>query len=98
MQQAKDITSKIISKKDFRKEEVEPGTLAEKFCKFFYPWNEKRFIKCTGGYVCIAPPYTQPGDQICILLGCNTPMVLRQSKHGKFQVVGQCFVLGFNDG
>ncbi|KAI3316664.1 HET-domain-containing protein [Xylariaceae sp. AK1471] len=60
--------------------------------------SNKRFVKCTGGYVGIAPPAAQAGDEVCVLLGCDAPMLLRSLATGGYLVVGECFVEGLSMG
>ncbi|KAI0191333.1 HET-domain-containing protein [Astrocystis sublimbata] len=60
--------------------------------------GDKRFIECTDGYIGIAPPSTQAGDEVCVLLGCDAPMVLRSLGSGRYLVVGECFVEGLSMG
>ena len=38
---------------------------------------------------------TRPGDQICVILGCDAPMVLRATGLGTYEVVGSAFLHGF---
>ncbi|KAH8648618.1 heterokaryon incompatibility protein-domain-containing protein [Xylariales sp. PMI_506] len=45
---------------------------------------------------CHVSPET--GDQICVLLGCLYPLILRETRHGCYRVVGECQVAGFMDG
>ena len=45
----------------------------------------------------LATPKAQPGDLICVLLGCSYPVVLRREKH-MFRVVGAAFVDGYMKG
>ncbi|KAH6647147.1 hypothetical protein BKA67DRAFT_540600 [Truncatella angustata] len=40
----------------------------------------------------LVPRSSQNGDIICVILGCNMPMVLRPHGNGRFTLVGQCFV------
>src|SRR3569833_1481787 len=50
-------------------------------------------------YLGLAPPSTLPGDEICVVLGCSLPMVLRPlGADGHYQVIGPCYVCGLNDG
>ncbi|KAI1738100.1 HET-domain-containing protein [Xylaria scruposa] len=60
--------------------------------------TNKQFVNCAGGYVGIAPPSAQVGDKICVLLGCDAPMLLRPLESGEFLVVGECFVEGLSMG
>lgn len=57
----------------------------------------KKFIVCEDGHIGLTPPATEPGDQVCTVLGCNVLLMLRPTADG-FIVVGPCFVLGFTDG
>lgn len=57
----------------------------------------KSFVRCTGGYVGVAPPSTQVGDEIFVVVGCQQPLVLRRkTSHGphRYSVVGECYVEG----
>ncbi|KAI0871948.1 HET-domain-containing protein [Hypoxylon argillaceum] len=60
--------------------------------------SNKQFVKCTNGYIGIAPPSAQVGDEVCVLLGCDAPMLLRPLGSGGFLVVGECFVEGLSMG
>jgi hypothetical protein len=45
------------------------------------------------GYLGTAPSRAQKGDLVCILFGCNVPVVLRQRIHKEtFEFVGECYV------
>jgi hypothetical protein len=50
------------------------------------------------GYIGLAPVETRVGDIICVLLGCDVPMVLRPIGPGKFSLVGECYCDGVMDG
>ena len=49
------------------------------------------------GYLGAGPPGLREGDQICVLLGCTTPLVVRRVED-HYVVVGACFVWGLMDG
>lgn len=57
-----------------------------------------QILKTTDGQFAVAPPQAQPGDQICVLLGCENPMILRPAQDGKFLVVSSCFMQNVNGG
>jgi hypothetical protein len=82
-----------ISDRDFGRSA--PGNLA---LRCMLPISGKKFIKCDKGYIGIAPPLTQPGDQVCVLLGCKAPMILRPMEDGSFILVGESFVHGLSKG
>lgn len=57
----------------------------------------RRFFVSMFGFAGLAPRQAQPGDEICILFGCNVPLAIRQNgRHYTF--VGECSVLGLMKG
>lgn len=59
----------------------------------------KQIFHGSDGSIGIAPRFAQINDSICVLLGCNAPMVLRQSGEGAiFRIVGDSYVLGLSEG
>lgn len=53
------------------------------------------------GYIVLAPKCAQPGDQVCVLLGCRSSMLLRPTGSpagSQWQVVGECYVAGLENG
>ena len=55
------------------------------------------------GLVGIGPPYIQPGDLVCIIIGAQTPFLVRKSKSATeqapmYEVVGDCYVHGLMNG
>jgi hypothetical protein len=49
------------------------------------------------GYIGVGPPTVQKGDKICILLGCDIPLIIRPIDN-HYIVVGDCFVYGIMKG
>ncbi len=45
-----------------------------------------------------APHRIDPGDQVCIGLGCQSPLVLRKNEIGDHEVIGECYLHGVMDG
>ncbi|KAL0941989.1 heterokaryon incompatibility protein [Colletotrichum truncatum] len=63
--------------------------------RFFTTKAEKR--------LCIGPALSNKGDKICIIAGCNFPLVLRQIRDEKgqdsaFQLIGEAYVHGIMNG
>ena len=57
----------------------------------------RRLITTDGGYLGLAPAATLPHDKICILPGCNVPLVLRpRGEH--FEIIGECYIHGIMRG
>ncbi|KAL8895005.1 MAG: hypothetical protein Q9207_008337 [Kuettlingeria erythrocarpa] len=50
------------------------------------------------GRLGLAPKATEPGDKICVLLGCESPLVLRSDGSGNHAVVGECYIDGMMSG
>jgi len=49
------------------------------------------------GYIGVAPMNSKAGDEICVLFGCSSPMVIRRERE-KTLLVGSCFTYGMMDG
>jgi Heterokaryon incompatibility protein (HET) len=59
----------------------------------------RRLITTNEGYLGMAPYRVRKGDKICVLLGCNIPLVLRQRKdESSYEVIGECYLHGFMNG
>ncbi|KAK1242546.1 hypothetical protein MKX08_005358 [Trichoderma sp. CBMAI-0020] len=56
------------------------------------------YMETVEGYIGLGPRDCMPGDTICVIPGCNSPVVLRQTRDGNFRLVGSSFVYGLNDG
>ena len=55
------------------------------------------FTTCDGA-MGLAPRVAMPGDEVCVLLGCRTPLILRPNAAECYQVVGECYIDGYMDG
>lgn len=98
-QQSMDFLSTILQPAKNRNPDTSPGSEASKFllnarhfCK------QKSFIETCEGYIGLAPQIAQPGDHVCVLLGCDVPMLLRPAPNLRYQVVGACFIHGLMQG
>jgi len=60
--------------------------------------RNRSFFVTTEGSVGIAPLSARPGDAVCVLLGCWSTILLRQTKDDTYQVVGQLYMPGVNAG
>lgn len=54
----------------------------------------RTFFWTSEGYIGTSVAEPRFGDQVMVLLGCSSPMLLRPARGGH-QVVGQCYVQGF---
>ncbi|KAI1122206.1 heterokaryon incompatibility protein-domain-containing protein [Nemania abortiva] len=50
------------------------------------------------GFIGVAPREAHNGDQICVILGCNVPMLLRHVSEDKYRLVGACYTSGIGRG
>jgi hypothetical protein len=53
----------------------------------------RSFFISSKGYMGLGPLGTQTGDEICVLLGCNQPLLIRRVGD-RHLVVGRCYVYG----
>ncbi|CAM1510676.1 Fc.00g010110.m01.CDS01 [Cosmosporella sp. VM-42] len=60
--------------------------------------EHKQMIETLDGHVGYAPRGIQPGDEICVLLGYNLPVVLRRDGKKNYHLISQCYLHGFMDG
>ncbi|PNP38003.1 hypothetical protein TGAMA5MH_10102 [Trichoderma gamsii] len=56
------------------------------------------YMETEEGYIGLGPRGCKPGDIICVIPGCNSPVVIRETDNGNFRLVGSSFVYGLNDG
>ncbi|KAI1079949.1 HET-domain-containing protein [Whalleya microplaca] len=54
-------------------------------------WMQNKYIGMTSGEA-------QEGDEVFVILGRDTPMVLRPTSSGEYEVIGDCYVHGIMDG
>ncbi|TVY26485.1 Heterokaryon incompatibility protein 6,OR allele [Lachnellula hyalina] len=59
--------------------------------------KSRKFILSKSGYMGLGPLATETNDMICVLRGCNVPVVIRE-EHGHHLFIGACFVWGLMDG
>lgn len=72
---------------------------AENFMGNVYVMCKNRsFIQTREGYIGLAPRLARPGDQVCVLLGCSQPLLLRPAPNRQYQVVGECYMYGLMNG
>ncbi|OIW34504.1 hypothetical protein CONLIGDRAFT_658404 [Coniochaeta ligniaria NRRL 30616] len=57
----------------------------------------RRLVGTAGGRMGLVPAAARMGDSIALLVGCETPMVLRKVNQ-RYQVIGECYVHGVMEG
>ncbi len=99
VQQSLDFLSAILQPTKQRVPGYGLGTEAHKFLNAASHYlKDKLIITTREGYIGLAPPKALPGDHVCVLLGCATPLLLRPVPNHQFRVVGECYVHGLMDG
>ena len=58
----------------------------------------RAWITTDTGHIGLAPSSVQPGDSVCILLGCGTPIALTPGSGGGRRVLGSCYIHGLSQG
>ena len=58
----------------------------------------RAFFTTKEGHIGLAPRRSRAGDQVCIVLGCQSPLVLRANEFGNHTVLGECYLHGVRDG
>ena len=98
-QQSMEFFSTILQPAKKRRPDTSRGTEAYTFLKSARYFCEQRsFIETREGYIGLAPRTAQPGDQVCVFLGCPIPMLLRPAPNLRYQVVGACYIYGLMQG
>lgn len=59
---------------------------------------DRKLMHGSGGYIGTVLQPTQEGDEVCMLLGCHTALVLRRIRNNTFHIVGECYVPGVMEG
>ena len=60
---------------------------------------DRRYLFMTEeGYIGLGPRAAKAGDRVCVLLGSNSPFLLRPIGNGQYQLVGHCYVYGIMSG
>ncbi|KAL8711719.1 MAG: hypothetical protein Q9220_003890 [cf. Caloplaca sp. 1 TL-2023] len=51
------------------------------------------FITTDDGLMGLAPEAAKAGDQVCVVLGCHTPLLIRlNEKNGRYTMIGECYI------
>lgn len=58
----------------------------------------RHFFTSKEGYLGLAPEAVRLGDEVCVILGCHTPMLLRREGDERYVVIGDCYIHGLMNG
>ena len=59
--------------------------------------KQRRYCIARDGHSLMAPPFARVGDKVCVLVGCDFPVVLRKIKD-HYVFIGECYVHGIMNG
>jgi len=54
----------------------------------------RAFFTTSSGHIGLGPSGAREGDHVCGLLGCEVPVVIRADSHGRYKIIGDCYVPG----
>jgi hypothetical protein len=75
------------------------NTIIEAITRAWSVTIDRPFMTTQAGAFGLASQYAQPGDVICLLLGCTYPVILRpDGDSGEFRLVGEAFIHGVMEG
>ncbi|KAH6986141.1 heterokaryon incompatibility protein-domain-containing protein [Ilyonectria sp. MPI-CAGE-AT-0026] len=57
----------------------------------------RSLLKTAGGSIGLGPPTCQPGDVVCVILGCDRPLIIRPASDGTHHFVSHSFVYDLQD-
>lgn len=60
-------------------------------------WN-RRLVRLKDYSLGLVPERTLRFDRICILFGCDVPVILRKRRNDFWELIGEAFVYGVMDG
>ncbi|KAK1634973.1 heterokaryon incompatibility protein-domain-containing protein [Colletotrichum phormii] len=60
--------------------------------------SPRRFSRTTAGRLCLVPREAKVGDSVCLLLGSEVPFVIRPTRRGMYELIGDVYVSGIMDG
>lgn len=74
------------------REPIEPSRYIDRVTEMV---GARAFFKTGNGYIGLGPESIKSGDQACLILGCQFPLILRPSGTENYRVVGECYIDGF---
>jgi hypothetical protein len=62
-------------------------------------FRDQSFVVTNAGLVGLGPVFAREDDQLCVVLGCDLPMIVRQvPNQTSYQIIGPAYVPGINYG
>ncbi|KAK5657171.1 hypothetical protein OQA88_3228 [Cercophora sp. LCS_1] len=61
-------------------------------------FQHRSFITFENGVIGLGPRYPELGDELCFVVGAETPLLLRPCGDGRYNLVGECYAHGLMHG
>ncbi|KAI1808216.1 HET-domain-containing protein [Daldinia bambusicola] len=90
--EAQTVIAELYSGSRYDPELFQPGSPGYEFLQGSRVVGGKKFARCSNGYFGMAPPHTQVGDRICVLIGFNVIVALRPMPNEQFVLLGEAYV------
>ena len=65
--------------------------------QIFRHCERRVFFRTSSHHLGIGPLGAREGDHICVLLGCNVPMIIRAVPDGSYKIIGESYVSGLDN-
>ena len=73
-------------------EPIEPSKYIDRVIEMV---RTRAVFQAGNGYIGLGPDSIKSRDQVCVILGCQFPLILRPSDTESYRVVGECYIDGF---
>lgn len=80
---------------EFLKDVISPISYIRGVNLYLY---SRTLFETSSGHLGLAPSGTRVGDVLCVLLGCDFPVILRPAGDHTYQVIGTCYAHGLMNG
>ena len=77
-------------------EEIETGSFMPS--RLFATMNGRLLFISKEGHIGLVPDVAVEGDMVCVILGCDSPLLLRPLPNGNYRVIGECYIHGLMNG
>jgi hypothetical protein len=99
LDKSKAVVLSILNAGDASGLDLTSGRDAAKYLDWVWSFCQGRsFFTTQEGYVGLAPKASKPGDKVCVLFGCRSPLILRPTTNMRYQVIGECYICGLMNG
>ena len=103
LEHAKNVVAKVIGTQEASDADLSTNeTVSKLFTSVLEACKGRSYFQTEEGHIGLAPKAAKLGDDICVILGCESLMCLRYKSSYKssrqYQIVGECYLHGFMQG